>query len=286
MPILLDGKPVADAVQRELTAEVAALKRERGVTPALAVVLVGQDPASRVYVTRKRRAAAEIGIDTPEHLHPDGIAQTDLVALIRGLNRDPAVHGILVQLPLPKGLDETAVLEAIDPAKDVDGLHPENLGRLLIGNPVVVSCTPAGVMAILDHYGIALAGKKAVVIGRSRLVGKPVAQLLLARDATVTMCHSKTPDLPAVAREGDVLVVAAGRAGLVGAAHVKLGAAVVDVGINRRPDGSLTGDVDFAAVSEIAAAITPVPGGVGLTTVAMLMRNTVRACKRQTGAAA
>jgi len=194
------------------------------------------------------------------------------------------VHGILVQLPLPKGLHEGEALEAIDPAKDVDGLHPQNLGRLMIGDPVVVSCTPAGVMAILDHYGIPLAGRHAVVIGRSRLVGKPVAQLLLARDATVTMCHSKTPDLPAVARTADVLVVAAGRDGLVGAAHVKPGAAVVDVGINRRPDGSLAGDVDFAAVAEIAGAITPVPGGVGPTTVAMLMRNTVRACRRQVGA--
>jgi methylenetetrahydrofolate dehydrogenase (NADP+)/methenyltetrahydrofolate cyclohydrolase len=283
VPTLLAGKPVADAVQRELTAEVAALKRDRGVTPGLAVVLVGQDPASKVYVGRKRRTAAEIGMDTPEHVHPDGLTQSELVALIQRLNRDPAVHGILVQLPLPKGLDEAQALEAIDPAKDVDGLHPENLGRLMIGDPVVVSCTPAGIMAILDHYRIPLAGKKAVVIGRSRLVGKPVAQLLLARDATVTMCHSKTPDLAAVAREADVLVVAAGRAGLVGAGHVKPGAAVVDVGINRQPDGSLTGDVDFAAASAVAAAITPVPGGVGPTTVAMLMRNTVRACRRQIG---
>jgi methylenetetrahydrofolate dehydrogenase (NADP+)/methenyltetrahydrofolate cyclohydrolase len=284
MPILLAGKPVAEAVQRELAAEVAALKRDRGVTPGLAVVLIGQDPASKVYVTRKRRTAAEIGIDTPEHLYPDGLTQAELVAQIKRLNADPSVHGILVQLPLPKGLHEGEALEAIDPAKDVDGLHPQNLGRLMIGDPVVVSCTPAGVMAILDHYGIPLAGRHAVVIGRSRLVGKPVAQLLLARDATVTMCHSKTPDLPAVARTADVLVVAAGRDGLVGAAHVKPGAAVVDVGINRRPDGSLAGDVDFAAVAEIAGAITPVPGGVGPTTVAMLMRNTVRACRRQVGA--
>lgn len=283
MPLLLEGKPVADAVLRELAAEVETLKRERGVTPTLAVILVGQDPASKVYVNGKRRRAAELGMETRDHFFLDGIPQPDLLALIGELNRDPAVHGILVQLPLPKGLDEAAILDAVAPQKDVDGLHPANLGRLMIGNPTVVSCTPAGIMAILDHYGIPLAGRKAVVIGRSRLVGKPVAQLLLARDATVTMCHSKTPDLAAVAREADVLVVAAGRAGLVGAAHVKPGATVVDVGINRRPDRSLVGDVDFPAVAGIVGAITPVPGGVGVMTVVMLMRNTVRACRAQTG---
>jgi methylenetetrahydrofolate dehydrogenase (NADP+)/methenyltetrahydrofolate cyclohydrolase len=281
MAILLEGKPVADAVLREVGAEAAAIRRDHGVTPTLAVVLVGEDPASRVYVNRKRRIAAELGLGTRDHLHPEGLAPDELLRLVDTLNRDPAVHGILVQLPLPRGHDESRVLQAIHPAKDVDGLHPENLGRLLIGNPTVVSCTPAGILAILDHYGVPLAGRTAVVIGRSRLVGKPVAQLLLARDATVTMCHSKTPDLAAVARGGDVLVVAAGRARLAGAAHVKPGAVVIDVGINRLPDGSLVGDVDFPAVADIAAAITPVPGGVGQTTVAMLMRNTVRACRSQ-----
>jgi methylenetetrahydrofolate dehydrogenase (NADP+)/methenyltetrahydrofolate cyclohydrolase len=277
------GKVVVEAVYRELAEEVQAIRRDHGVTPTLAVVLIGDDPASATYVNSKRKAAADLGMDTRDHLHPQGLGQDELMALVAELNRDDKVHGILVQLPLPKGLDETRVLESIDPAKDVDGLHPTNLGRLLIGKPTLVSCTPAGVMAILDHYGIALAGKSAVVVGRSRLVGKPVAQLLIARDATVTTCHSKTPDLAGVCRRADVLVVAAGRQHLIGADHVKPGAAVVDVGIHRKADGKLTGDVDFAAVEPIAGAITPVPGGVGPTTVAMLMRNTVRACKLRIG---
>jgi methylenetetrahydrofolate dehydrogenase (NADP+)/methenyltetrahydrofolate cyclohydrolase len=285
MATRLDGKAVAEKIQGELTSEVARLRAETGITPTLAVVLVGEDPASKVYVGRKRKAAAEIGIGTRDCLHPGGISQADLLALIRDLNDDKGVHGILVQLPLPKGLDERRVLDAIDPAKDADGLHPENLGRVMIGDPTVVPCTPAGVMAILDHYVISVAGKSAVVIGRSRLVGKPVAQLLLSRDATVTMAHSKTQDLPGVARGADILVVATGRAQMVGAAHVKPGAAVIDVGINRLPDGKLVGDVDFAAVEPVASAITPVPGGVGPTTVAMLMRNTVRACRQQVAAA-
>ena len=284
MATRMAGKAVVEAVYRELAEEVQAIRRERGVTPTLAVVLIGDDAASATYVSSKRKAAADLGMDTRDHIHPQGIGQAELMTLVAELNRDDKVHGILVQLPLPKGLDETRVLESIDPAKDVDGLHPTNLGRLLIGKPTLVSCTPAGVMAILDHYGIALAGKSAVVVGRSRLVGKPVAQLLIARDATVTTCHSKTPDLAGVTRRADVLVVAAGRQHLIGADGIKPGAAVVDVGIHRKADGKLTGDVDFAAVEPIAGAITPVPGGVGPTTVAMLMRNTVRACKLQIGA--
>ena len=284
MAIRMAGKPVVEAVYRDLAAEVVAIRRDHGVTPTLAVVLIGDDPASATYVNSKRKTAADLGMDTRDHIHPQGMGQPELMALVAELNRDDKVHGILVQLPLPKGLDETRVLESVDPAKDVDGLHPTNLGRLLIGKPTLVSCTPAGVMAILDHYGIALSGKSAVVVGRSRLVGKPVAQLLIARDAVVTTCHSKTPDLAAVTRGADVLVVAAGRPHLIGAEHVKPGAAVVDVGIHRKPDGKLTGDVDFAAVEPIAGAITPVPGGVGPTTVAMLMRNTVTACTLQIGA--
>jgi methylenetetrahydrofolate dehydrogenase (NADP+)/methenyltetrahydrofolate cyclohydrolase len=277
---ILSGKVVAEAIQREVAAEVAALRAERGVTPTLAVVLVGEDPASRVYVGRKTQACREVGIATRDHLFPRGLSEAALLALVRELNAAHDVHGILVQLPLPKDVDETRVLDAIDPAKDADGFHPENLGRLLIGRPVVVPGTPAGVMAILAHYGIGVSGRIAAVVGRSRIVGKPVAQLLLAQDATVIMAHSKTPDLAAVTRQADVLVVAAGRAHLIGAAHVKPGAVVVDVGVNRLPDGKLTGDVDFAAVAPIASAITPVPGGVGPTTVAMLMRNTLRACLR------
>ena len=284
MAIRMAGKPVVEAVYRDLATEVAAIRKDHGVTPTLAVVLIGDDPASATYVNSKRKTAADLGMDTRDHIHPQGLGQGELMALVAELNRDDKVHGILVQLPLPKGLDETRVLESVDPAKDVDGLHPTNLGRLLIGKPTLVSCTPAGVMAILDHYRIALSGKSAVVVGRSRLVGKPVAQLLIARDAVVTTCHSKTPDLAAVTRQADVLVVAAGRQHLIGAEHVKPGAAVVDVGIHRKPDGKLTGDVDFAAVEPIAGAITPVPGGVGPTTVAMLMRNTVTACKLQIGA--
>jgi methylenetetrahydrofolate dehydrogenase (NADP+)/methenyltetrahydrofolate cyclohydrolase len=278
---ILDGKAVATTVQQEVAAEAAALKAERGVTPTLAVVLIGEDPASRIYVGRKRQACRDVGIAARDHLFPGGLSERDLLMLVDQLNHDKAVHGILVQLPLPKGVNEALVLEAIDPAKDVDGFHPQNLGRLLVGNPTVVSCTPAGVLAILDHYQIPLAGQVAVVVGRSRIVGKPVAQLLLARDATVMMTHSKTRDLPGITRQADVLVVAAGRARLLGADHVKPGATVIDVGVNRLPDGTLAGDVDFAAVSAVAGAITPVPGGVGPTTVAMLMRNTVRACRAQ-----
>jgi methylenetetrahydrofolate dehydrogenase (NADP+) / methenyltetrahydrofolate cyclohydrolase len=281
MAIILDGKAVAARIQGEVARAAAALRAERSVVPTLAVILVGEDPASKIYVRRKTQACREAGIDARDHLFPEGISESSLLSLVRELNGARDVHGILVQLPLPKDINEARVLDAIDPAKDVDGFHPENLGRLLIGQPLVVPGTPAGIMAILEHYGIGLRGRLATVVGRSRIVGKPVAQLLLAQDATVIMAHSKTPDLAAVTRQADVLVVAAGRARLVGAAHVKPGAAVVDVGVNRLPDGKLAGDVDFAAVSPIASAITPVPGGVGPTTVAMLMRNTLRACRRQ-----
>jgi len=280
MAIILDGKAVAARIQGEVATAAAALRAERGVVPTLAVVLVGEDPASKIYVRRKTQACREAGIEARDHLFPEGISESALLALVRELNGARDVHGILVQLPLPKDINEARVLDAIDPAKDVDGFHPENLGRLFIGQPLVVPGTPAGVMAILEHYGIGLRGRLATVVGRSRIVGKPVAQLLLAEDATVIMAHSKTPDLAAVTRQADVLVVATGRAHLVGAAHVKPGATVIDVGVNRLPDGKLAGDVDFAAVSPIASAITPVPGGVGPTTVAMLMRNTLRACRR------
>jgi methylenetetrahydrofolate dehydrogenase (NADP+)/methenyltetrahydrofolate cyclohydrolase len=280
---ILDGRVVAAKIRAEVEAEAAELHARHGIKPTLAVVLVGSDPASQVYVRNKRQACQDVGIEARDHLFPEGLSEAALLALVRELNDAPDVHGILVQLPIPGGIDEARVLDAVDPAKDVDGFHPENLGRLLAGQPTIVPGTPAGIMAILDHYSVAMRGRLATVVGRSRIVGKPVAQLLLSRDATVTMAHSKTPDLAAVTRQADVLVVAAGRARLIGAAHVKPGATVIDVGVNRLETGKLAGDVDFAAVEPIASAITPVPGGVGPTTIAMLMRSTLAACRRQIG---
>jgi methylenetetrahydrofolate dehydrogenase (NADP+) / methenyltetrahydrofolate cyclohydrolase len=280
---ILDGRVVAAKIRAEVKAAAAELHARHGIKPTLAVVLVGSDPASQVYVRNKRQACQDVGIEARDHVFPEGLSEASLLALVRELNDAPDVHGILVQLPIPGGVDEARVLDAVDPAKDVDGFHPENLGRLLAGQPTIVPGTPAGIMAILDHYNVATRGRLATVVGRSRIVGKPVAQLLLSRDATVTMAHSKTPDLAAVTRQADVLVVAAGRARLIGAAHVKPGATVIDVGVNRLETGELTGDVDFAAVEPIASAITPVPGGVGPTTIAMLMRSTLAACRRQIG---
>lgn len=283
MGTLLDGKVVAASIQQGVAADVEFLQRGRGVTPTLAVVLSGEDPGSKVYVGRKRQAAKDLGIQTRDHVFPNGLSERETLTLVQELNEDKEVHGILVQLPLPKGVNESRVLDAIDPVKDVDGFHPENLGRLMVGNPTVVPCTPAGVLAILDYYKIELAGRIAAVVGRSRIVGKPVAQLLLGRHATVMVAHSRTRDLRAITRQADVLVVATGQPRLIGARHVKSGAVVIDVGINRLPDGSLAGDVDFLDAAGVTSAITPVPGGVGPTTVAMLMRNTVQVCRQQTG---
>jgi methylenetetrahydrofolate dehydrogenase (NADP+)/methenyltetrahydrofolate cyclohydrolase len=284
MPLILDGRPVAAKVQEAVAAGVAAL-REQGVAPTLAVVLVGRDPASQVYVGRKRRTAEGLGIAARDQLFPDGLDEPRLLRLIGDLNADPTVHGILVQLPLPAGIDEDRVLAALDPRKDVDGLHPENLGRLLAGHPTVVPCTPAGILEILDHYGVELKGAEAVVVGRSRLVGKPLAQLLLGRHATVTMCHTRTRDLAGHTHRAEVLAVAAGRPAVVTEDMVRPDAVVIDVGVNRLPDGRLAGDVDFAGVSRRARAITPVPGGVGAMTVAMLMKNTLDAARRLAGRA-
>ncbi|HEY7138883.1 MAG TPA: tetrahydrofolate dehydrogenase/cyclohydrolase catalytic domain-containing protein [Methylomirabilota bacterium] len=282
MAQILDGKVVAAKVQAAVAEGVAAL-RARGVAPTLAVVLVGEDPASKVYVGGKRRACQAVGIAARDHLYPQGLAEVDLLALIRELNDDRSVHGILVQLPLPAGIDEDRVIAAVDPVKDVDGFHPENLGRLLAGTPGVVPCTPAGVIEILDHYGVDLKGAEAVVIGRSRIVGKPLAQLLLGRHATVTMCHTRTRDLAAHTQRAEILAVAAGRPAVVTGEMVRADAVVVDVGVNRLPDGKLAGDVDFATVSPRVRAITPVPGGVGPMTIAMLMRNTLDAARGQAG---
>jgi methylenetetrahydrofolate dehydrogenase (NADP+)/methenyltetrahydrofolate cyclohydrolase len=264
-----------------VTEGVAALLT-RGVQPTLAVVLVGADPASKVYVGGKRRACQAVGIAARDHLFPEGLTEADLLALVRALNADRAVHGILVQLPLPAGIDEDRVIGAVDPAKDVDGFHPENLGRLLAGSPGVVPCTPAGVLEILDHYGIDLKGAEAVVVGRSRIVGKPLAQLLLGRHATVTTCHTRTRDLAAHTRRAEILAVAAGRPVVTGD-MVRPDAVVVDVGVNRMPDGKLAGDVDFASVSPRVRAITPVPGGVGPMTIALLLSNTVLSARRRAG---
>jgi methylenetetrahydrofolate dehydrogenase (NADP+)/methenyltetrahydrofolate cyclohydrolase len=278
---ILDGKSLAAQVRAEVKARVARLA-QRGIHPGLAVVLAGDDPASRVYVRNKTRACEEVGVRSQQIDYPASVTQEELMACIRNLNVDPAVHGILVQLPLPKHLDAARALEAVSPAKDVDGFHAENTGALLAGAPRLVPCTPAGVMRLLEHAGVPVAGQRAVVIGRSNIVGKPLALLLLQKDATVTICHSKTRDLAAVAKQADILVAAIGRAKLVTAAMVKPGACVIDVGVNRLPDGSLAGDVDFSAVRDVAGWITPVPGGVGPMTIAMLLENCLKAAHEST----
>ena len=282
---ILSGKEVAAKVLAEVKAGVAALRAKTTVQPGLAVVLVGDDPASQIYVRNKKRAADEVGIATRDFLFPGGCSQAELLETIRTINADPTLHGILLQLPLPKGMDEDQAVAAIAPEKDADGLHPMSLGNLLGGRPSAVPCTPAGCIEILDHYGIAIEGAEAVVVGRSRLVGKPLAQLLLARNATVTMCHTRTCDLAAHCRRADILCVAAGRPRFITGDMIKEGAVVIDVGVNRLDTGKLAGDVDFNSAATRARAITPVPGGVGPMTVAMLMKNTWRATARQLGVA-
>ena len=273
---LLDGKALAAKVKEEVKAEAAKLPRK----PGLAVVLVGNDPASRVYVTSKRKDCEACGIYSEEYALLEDTTQETLLELVETLNQRPDIDGIWVQLPLPKHLDEEAVLEKIAPDKDVDGFHPVSAGNLLIGRLGFQPCTPAGVMELLDEYHIDPAGRHAVVVGRSNIVGKPMGLLLLRRDATVTVCHSKTPDLGAVCRQADILVSAVGRRGLITADMVKPGAAVVDVAMNRNEAGKLCGDVDFEAVAERAAYLTPVPGGVGPMTRAMLMKNTLLAARK------
>ncbi len=286
-PRVLDGKAIAATVIEECRAETAELK-ERGVTPGLAVVLVGDDPASAVYVGSKTRTCADLGFHSPKIELPGDTTQEALLDVVAKLNTDPSVHGILVQFPLPKHLDEDSVIRAIDPGKDVDGLHPENVAKLVLGDETgFVSCTPAGCMKLLEVSGVEISGAEAVVIGRSMLVGKPVAMLLLAKNATVTIAHSRTRDIAAVCRRADILVPAVGRPDMVKADWVKPGAVVIDVGINRVPDATkksgtrLTGDVDYPGVAPRCAAITPVPGGVGPMTIAMLMKNTLQAARQQ-----
>ena len=276
---VLDGKALAAQVKQEVAARVTAVKA-KGVAPCLAVVLVGDDPASAVYVKSKTKDARECGIEAFDHRLPADVSQATLLALVAKLGADPAVHGILVQLPLPRHLDSDQVIEAIPPHKDVDGLHPDNLGRVAQGRPRFVACTPQGCMRLLALAGVQLAGANAVVLGRSVLVGKPVALLLTSANATVTLCHSKTRNLAEVVASADVVVAAIGKAELVRGSWIKPGAVVIDVGINRMPDGKLIGDVEFAAAAERASAITPVPGGVGPMTRACLLENTVLAAER------
>ncbi len=277
--IRMDGKEVSAYVREQLKNETAEFISQTGVTPGLAVVIVGEDPASQVYVRNKHRACTEVGFYSEVHALPESTTQEELLALIARLNANPAIHGILVQLPLPKHIDENAVILAIDPAKDVDAFHPYNVGRILTGNYDFVPCTPAGVMEILKYYHIEIAGRECVVVGRSNIVGKPQALLLLEKNGTVTVCHSHTRNLAEVTRRADILVVAVGRPHFIGPDMVKEGAVVIDVGINRLPDGKLAGDVDYDAVAPKTYAITPVPGGVGPMTISMLLRNTMSAAR-------
>ena len=282
MPTILDGKAISAALRQKIAAETAVLK-ERGVTPGLAVIIVGDDPASRVYVNNKKKACAEVGFVCEEYAIPATATQEELISLIKELNERPDINGILCQLPLPKGFDESAVIEAISPEKDVDAFCDANVGRIMIGSYSFLPCTPAGVMEMIDYAGIEVEGKTCVVLGRSNIVGKPMAMLLLHRNGTVTICHSRTKELAKIASSADILVAAIGKPKFVGADMVKEGAVVIDVGINRDENGKLCGDVDFDAVAPKCSAITPVPGGVGPMTIAMLMRNTLTAAKQQNG---
>ena len=277
---IIDGRAVAQGVRERVRSEVAELAAGHGLQPGLATVLVGDDPGSRIYVRRKAEACEEVGMSSFHHDVPASVSQAELAGLLARLNVDPAVHGVLLQLPVPDHIDGEAMTASIDPLKDVDGLTPVNAGLLAHGRPGLVPCTPSGIMELLRVAGTELSGAHAVVLGRSNLVGRPIAALLLAADATVTACHSRTRDLPAVCRSADVLIAAVGRPELVRGDWVKDGATVIDVGINRRPEGGLVGDVEFAGASERAKAITPVPGGVGPMTIAMLLANTLSAARR------
>ncbi|SEN00890.1 5,10-methylenetetrahydrofolate dehydrogenase (NADP+) [Stigmatella aurantiaca] len=274
MAQLIDGKAVAARVRAEVQADVERFKAARGLVPGLAVVRVGEDPASKIYVTGKKKAAEEVGFRSWEHHLREDISQEALLVRVRQLNEDPSVHGILVQLPLPKHIDAERIISAVSPEKDVDGFHPVNAGLLSLGQPGLRPCTPLGAMRLLEEAGCAPAGKRAVVVGRSNIVGKPMALMLLQADATVTVCHRKS-DLPREVAQADILVVAVGVPELIQGEWLKPGAVVIDVGMNRKPDGKLVGDVAFQAASQRASAITPVPGGVGPMTIAMLMRNTL-----------
>ncbi len=277
---LIDGKALAQTVRDRIAADTKDLQAKTGVRPGLATILVGEDPASALYVRSKQKACEAAGISIEDFKLSAATSQAELLTLVEKMNHDPNIHGILVQLPLPKQIDTKVILNAVDPLKDADGFHPYNLGKLVEGNPVFEACTPKGIIAMIDSTGVAIEGKRAVVVGRSNIVGKPVALMLLHRHATVTVCHSKTKDLPAVCREADILVVAIGKAKFVTADMVKDGAVVIDVGTNRLADGKFVGDVDFEPVSQRAGWISPVPGGVGPMTITMLLANTLESAKR------
>ncbi len=279
MAEIIDGKKVSEHIRAQIAEGVEKLKADRGITPGLAAVLVGEDPASEIYVRNKRKACATAGMYSEEHKLPETTTEQELLNLVDRLNNDPNIHGILVQLPLPDHINETKVLRAVSPLKDVDGFHPYNVGLLVEGNPRFISCTPHGIIKMLEFYDIDITGKEAVVVGRSNIVGKPVSMLLLHRHATVTICHSRTKPLDEVTRRADILVAAIGRANFITGDMVKEGAVVIDVGINRNDEGKLIGDVDFDAVSQKVSYITPVPGGVGPMTISMLLWNTLESAK-------
>lgn len=280
---IIDGKALAQQVRERLAKESAAVLAKTGVKPGLATILVGDDPASHLYVKSKQKACDAAGIYIDDSKLPANTTQADLLTLISQKNADPKIHGILVQLPLPKHIDSKVVLDAVSAQKDADGFHPYNFGRLVEGSPIFEACTPKGVIKMIESTGVSIEGKRAVVLGRSNIVGKPLALMLLHRHATVTICHSKTKDLPAVCREAELLLVAIGKARFVTADMVREGALVIDVGTNRLPDGKVVGDVDFESVSQKAGWISPVPGGVGPMTIAMLLDNTVESAKRMAG---
>ncbi|MGH7806566.1 MAG: bifunctional methylenetetrahydrofolate dehydrogenase/methenyltetrahydrofolate cyclohydrolase FolD [Thermodesulfobacteriota bacterium] len=283
MASIIDGKEVSQHIRKQVREEVTKLKDKTGIVPGLAAVLVGNNPASEIYVRNKRKACGEVGIYSEEYKLPDDSTEGNLLSLIDNLNGDPKIHGILVQLPLPKQINEAKILRSVSPFKDIDGFHPENVGYLVEGNPRFVPCTPHGIIKLLEYYSIDIQGKEAVVVGRSNIVGKPVSLLLLHRHATVTICHSRTKPLEEVTRRADILVAAIGRANFITGDMVKDGVVVIDVGINRNSDGKLTGDVDFEGVKEKASFITPVPGGVGPMTIAMLLWNTLSSAKSSEG---
>ncbi|MBR6581556.1 MAG: bifunctional methylenetetrahydrofolate dehydrogenase/methenyltetrahydrofolate cyclohydrolase FolD [Ruminococcus sp.] len=283
MAQIIDGKAVSAAVKQEVADEAAKLRDENGLKVGLAVVIVGNDSASRVYVNNKKKACEAVGFQSFEYALDENTTQEQLLDLVNVLNRDDRVNGILVQLPLPKHIDEKAVINAISPAKDVDAFHPENVGKIMIGEYSFLPCTPAGVMRLIESTGVDISGKKCVVVGRSNIVGKPQAMLLLQKNGTVTICHSRTQNLKEECRAADILVVAIGKAKFVTGDMIKEGAVVIDVGMDRDENGKLCGDVDFESAEKVAGYITPVPGGVGPMTIAMLMKNTLTAAKQQAG---
>lgn len=284
MAKIIDGKAVAAKVRGDISIDVTKLVEETGITPGLAVVIVGENPASQVYVRNKKKACEEVGMYSEVHELPEQTTQDELISLVCKLNNDEKIHGILVQLPLPKHLNEEEIIEKIDPSKDVDAFHTQNTGKIMIGNYDFLPCTPAGVMKLIESEGINVSGKECVVVGRSNIVGKPQAMLLLHANGTVTICHSRTRDLAEVTRRADILVVAIGKADFITGDMVKEGAVVIDVGMNRKADGKLTGDVDFSSVEPKASYITPVPGGVGPMTITMLLQNTLTSASTHTSA--